>query len=666
MIVKQIHVGGSLPLSNKQKQIVEKFWKKLSAEKISADFYMDEGEVKNYIHTIKESAKPVPKSFYLILALIPILFFVFLEIGLRVFDYDYNLDQWVEVDEQRIGLNPDAPRRYFYSTKSVPESIKDVFLKDKPENSYRIFVLGGSSAVGFPYSPNGSFSRYVRDRLNLLMPDKQIEVVNIALTAVNSYTIKDFFAGVVDQQPDLILIYAGHNEYYGALGVGSQESLGNSPFFINLVLSLNKFKTTQLIRDLVKSILSIGSDEQIAEGTLMSRMAQNQSIEYNSDIFNAGIEQFKSNMNDVLESASNKNIPVIITTLPSNLADQPPFISKKTVTYPAASEIYNEARSEYNNENFIKADSLFRFGKDLDMLRFRAPEKINNIIEEYRSFKNVHVVDAESLFASLSPNNITGDNLMTDHLHPNLTGYFEIGKLFVNKIINENLVDINSVEESLLESTDSLTRANFHFTKLDSVIADYRIKVLKNDWPYNDPNKKLPKNVLLNPLNTIDSLAYQVVANNMNWEKAQRNAAAYYLSNNDIESYLSQMNNLINQFPYFESYYDMVSSEMLKRKEYDTAYKYLLERYELLPSAYSAKWIGIIALSKNDFDTAEKYMLQSIELDNSDPQTYYNLAGVYVNKKQFSNALSYLDICLSLDPNFPGAKGLKIQLERLK
>jgi len=49
--------------------------------------------------------------------------------------------------------------------------------------------------------------------------------------------------GILEQRPDLILIYAGHNEYYGALGVGSMENLGTSRTIVNFVISLEKFKT---------------------------------------------------------------------------------------------------------------------------------------------------------------------------------------------------------------------------------------------------------------------------------------------------------------------------------------------------------------------------------------------------------------------------------------
>ena len=84
--------------------------------------------------------------------------------------------------------------------------------------------------------PMGSFSRYIRRRLELVYPGTHIEVVNISMTGVNSYTLLDLVPGVLKQKPDLILIYAGHNEFYGALGVGSLESFGPSRTLVNLIL----------------------------------------------------------------------------------------------------------------------------------------------------------------------------------------------------------------------------------------------------------------------------------------------------------------------------------------------------------------------------------------------------------------------------------------------
>ena len=47
-----------------------------------------------------------------------------------------------------------------------------------------------------------------------------------AMTATNSFTTLDFARELVDCQPDLYIVYDGHNEFYGALGVASRESPG--------------------------------------------------------------------------------------------------------------------------------------------------------------------------------------------------------------------------------------------------------------------------------------------------------------------------------------------------------------------------------------------------------------------------------------------------------
>ena len=185
---------------------------------------------------------------------------------------------------------------------------------------------------------------------------------------------------MLEQKPDLILIYTGHNEYYGALGVGSMESLGTSRSMINLLLYLNKYRTVQLVRNTIQWMMGLfSSADDKATGTMMSRMAKDQYIGFNTETFNAGISQFEGNMRDILDMAKEKSIPVILSTLASNLKDQTPFISINTENYPRADKIYNQAKAELKNGNIKMADSLFRFAKDLDALRFRASEKMNQV-----------------------------------------------------------------------------------------------------------------------------------------------------------------------------------------------------------------------------------------------------------------------------------------------
>lgn len=613
--------------------------------------------------SITLSKKKYPKWFLIILILIPVLFFVLLEFSLRIFNYGFDNRQWIPAADGELFLNPEITKRYFYTVQRVPHSNGDLFDEVKKKNAFRVFVLGESSAAGYPFLPLGSFSHYLSDRLKLVYPSSKIEVVNLGLTAVNSFTLRDLFPGVLDQQPDLILIYTGHNEYYGALGVGSMESLGTSREMVNFLLYLNKFKTAILIRNIIRGILKLFSGDEGASGTLMSRMAKDQFIEYESDTYRKGIEQFEGNMEDILVMAKEKNVPVVLSTLVSNLKDQPPFVSIKSEKYPPAGTIFKQAELSLNSGNIEAADSLFRFAKDLDGLRFRAPEELNMKIKSLCGRFNLPLVDADSAFAFVSSGNIVGNNLMTDHLHPTLRGYQIIGKLFFDKMKESNLVPFSEPAKLSDTEQDSIVLSNFKFTKLDSVMAEDKIKFLKNDWPFVTNENKIPDGVLLSKKGIIDSLAVLVLENRISWEKAHRTLAAYYLSRKDINSFLQEMDALIAQYPFVVEYYDYVTNVLIGIKEYEKAYRYLKAGYEIKPNAFKTKWLGTINLYNNRLDSAEKYFKESLEFEDNDAQLWYNLAGVYVRRKNYKAALERVNKALALNPGYAEAINLQRQLQ---
>jgi len=609
------------------------------------------------------SAKKYPKWFLIVLILIPILFFILLEFSLRIFNYGFDNRQWIPAADGELFLNPEIAKRYFYTVKKVPSSNGDLFDEVKKENAFRVFVLGESSAAGYPFLPLGSFSHYLSNRLKLVFPSSKIEVVNLGLTAVNSFTLRDLFPGVLDQKPDLILIYTGHNEYYGALGIGSMESLGTSRETVNLLLYLNKFKTAVLLRNIIQGILNLFSINETAGGTLMSRMAKDQFIEFKSESYNKGIEQFKGNMGDMLEMAKERNVPVIFSTLVSNLKDQPPFISIKSKEYPSAEKIYKQAEASLNSEDKEAADSLFRFAKDLDGLRFRAPEELNHTIKSLCKRFSLPLVDADSAFNAATPDGIAGNNLMTDHLHPTLKGYQILGKLFFEKMKERDLLPASAPVKLSDAEQDSIVLSNFNFTKLDSAIAEDKIKLLKNDWPFVTKEGKIPEHVLLNNKSIVDSFAAEVVKDKISWEEAHRKLAAYYLVKKDVNSFLAEMDALIAQYPFVVEYYDYVTNILIRLKDYGKAYKYLKSGYEIKPNAFKTKWLGTIDLYNNKLDSAEKYFKESLEYDNNDAQIWYNLAGVYVRKKNYKAALDRVNKALSLNPRYAEAIKLQSQLQ---
>jgi tetratricopeptide (TPR) repeat protein len=605
------------------------------------------------------------RIFYLVLILIPIIFFVLLETGLRIFDYGYDYTQWVNPTTGKYVLNPDIGHKYFYNIDNVPYSNQDIFDEIKKPNTFRVFVLGESAGAGYPFIPLGAFSRYLQQRLSLEYPDSKIEVINCSMTAINTYTMRDLFPGILELKPDLVLIYAGNNEYYGALGVGSMESLGTSRGIVNLVIYLERFKTFQLIRNLLKNVTGVfGGKREASTGTLMARMAQNQYIGLDSDIYKKGIEQFRGNMHDILEMAKKQKVPVIIGTLACNLKDQYPFVSIKEKGLPQADKVYIRAKESLANNDWKTADSLFRYAKDLDALRFRAPSEINKTIINLGKEFNITVVNIDSVYNAISPDHITGENLMTDHLHPTLHGYQLIGDIFYKGMEGTKLLPMTRPRILNDREQDSITVANFPYSRLDTIISEYRIRILKNDWPYVNKEDKIPENKLFKLKDYIDSIAYNLTSDRMTWEAAHSKAANWYAEKNDLNSFVGIMNVLISQYPIVIEYYDYTANVLLEKKDYDRAYYYLNKRNGIEPTAYSTKWIGIINLYKNHLDTAEDYLKQSLSLDKNDSQVWYNLAGVYVNKNNYIKALEMVNRAISLQSKYPEALALQRQLQQ--
>ncbi|NWF88826.1 MAG: tetratricopeptide repeat protein [Ignavibacteriaceae bacterium] len=611
--------------------------------------------------------KSTPKWFFVVLVFIPFAFFIALELSLRFFNYGQEIPQWIDARRGKYIINPEVASRYFYQVKNIPTTIEDVFDQKKKANSFRIFVLGESSTAGFPYLPMGSFSRYIRRRLELTYPNTVIEVVNLSLSAVNTYTILDLLPGVLEQKPDLILIYTGHNEYYGALGVGSMESIGSSPSLVRFVLKLKEYKTVQLIKNILSWAMSKFASESVNDspGTLMSRMAKDQYIELNSSKFEKGLEQFEMNMRDILKLTKESNVPIILGKVVCNLKDQKPFVSIPSDEFPPADKIYEEAIVKFKNGSFKAADSLFILAKELDALRFRAPNKINEIIEKLCNEHNVKCVPVDSYFIAESPNGIVGNNLMTDHLHPNLKGYQIMGKAYYEAMSQNGFLPKNEKPKISFSEQDRITRQNFVFSDLDSTIGNCRILLLANDWPFIDKSQRKPTELLFTPKNFLDSIAFRFMMNKITWADAHVAAANRYLALNNITGFLKHMDILIYQYPIVVEYYDQVSLALMERELFDPALKYLQARYKIEPNDYSTKWLGNIALYKGDYDNAISFLSKSLDLNSNDAQVLYNLAGAYAQKKIYNMALNTINKCLAVDPNYPQANNLKQQLIRV-
>jgi len=656
-------------LTNKQKKYIADN-KGKGASKIASALNTDISEIEAYLDELREpvqisSAKK--KLFTVILLAIPILFFLLLEAGLRFSDYKGNTDLFIqpeELNEQYLFPNPNFAARYFFNTSIIPNPSRDAFLAEKPENGFRLFAIGGSSAAAFPFGFNATFSRVVEDVLIDAMPDKEVEVINTGISAINSYTLYDEMDEILEQKPDGILIYAGHNEFYGALGVGSSESLGKLPGLVRFYLNLQNLRTVMLIRDAYVNLMKVMfSPSEDQGGTLMSRVVKEQEIIYQSDLFEAGLNQFESNLEAILRKASDAGIPVFVGTLASNERDHEPFVSVRTDQYPPADEVYAEAEQMYYEKgNFTEAKEKYIYARQLDALRFRAPTEFNTVINDLAQKFNAQIVDVDQGYRDVSSHGIIGNNLMMEHLHPNLHGYFLMGKFYAEAVLDypewqpilqkDRVVSWNEYDQKR------------YLTELDSLIGAHRIRSLMNSWPFVPIDQQPTVIPRYNPFSAADSLAWQVVNNDMTWEKAKVTMAEYYRTSGDENKALSEYFGLMRDIPYNDSAPKMASQILMKKQRFDEAKSVLLTAYNIKPTEYTCRMLGSIEVNDKNYEKGIQYLQESLTFDPDDIQSLYNLSGAYALTGDFEQAYELAQKINNVDPRYPNLQPWLQQLQQ--
>ena len=130
--------------------------------------------------------------------LFPLLVLVALELLFRVFGL------YEEPGAEKCHVEFESGTVFF------PEWARDISYP-KPSDVNRIFVLGGSSAMGF--GVDRPFSDLLREKLNHQKLESRWEVINGAVGAFGSHRVLAILERACEFEPDWIVIYTGHNEF---------------------------------------------------------------------------------------------------------------------------------------------------------------------------------------------------------------------------------------------------------------------------------------------------------------------------------------------------------------------------------------------------------------------------------------------------------------------
>jgi lysophospholipase L1-like esterase len=597
----------------------------------------------------------------LLAVLVPVLaFFGAVEGVLRAMHYGGDLSLFVrrpDLEGKYATVNNQFAARYFVNVSMLPTPPTDRLLLSKPTRGFRVFVLGESSAAGFPYGYNGAFSRVLQDALRDVMPGDTVEVVNLGVAALNSYALRDEVDEILARRPDAVLIYAGHNEFYGALGAASVETLGAFPAFVGAYLGLQRhFRTLLLARQLAAGLvrrLEPRTGSARASMSLMQQMVREERIPLGSPTYRRAREQFRDNLRSILTRFRAAGVPVFVGSLTSNLRDQPPLRSVATPTLPRAQGVFDEARQALARGDRAAARRLFGYARDLDALRFRAPGEFNTIIRTIARETGAHYVPVDEAFAAASRDGIPGSELFWEHLHPNQTGYHLMGRVFFEAIEQAGFLG-RAADTARLRSWQAYYD-RMELTDFDVRFAWHQIRSLTTSWPFverEDP-AGYPRNY--RPLDAADAVAFDAVnKRDPPWPRAKLELAGYYRSRGQLQRALAEYRGLMREQPENAPLLVLAADIYLRLNDSRRARELVERAYAIEPSGLTCHAFGTLELGARHYDRAIALLAQSLQYHQDDPPVLFELSRAYLGKGDLADARAYAAQLALVSPGFPG------------
>jgi lysophospholipase L1-like esterase len=336
------------------------------------------------------------------------------------------------------------------------EHRREVVLLPKPTDDLRVLFLGASTVEGFPLPRNLAAARFLETMLQEGLPRRRVEVLNLGVTAVASFAVRSIGErAIAETAPDLVLVYYGHNEFFGASGVASREGLGRSVAVMHLTYAL---RSTALYQGLASLLRAAFPSRATERPDLIEVMAATSRIRPGGRLHQLASRNLETNLRALVAAARRHGVPIIVATVASNEQGVAPVASwegdlgdshlaswraelaaalEAAQTAPGSAiprlELLREQAPHHAGATFRlarlvaatgdrkRARALFRRARDLDAMPWRAPSTINQTIRRVARASGTPLADCEASF-DRAAGGAPGWRLFFDHVHPTLHG----------------------------------------------------------------------------------------------------------------------------------------------------------------------------------------------------------------------------------------------------
>lgn len=354
------------------------------------------------------------------------------------------------------------------------------FPRQKPPGAFRVFCVGSSASAGWPHPAHENYSAYLQEALQGAYPDRRIEVLNVSAHGYAAYRIRMIFEEILVLNPDLIIIYTGNNEFVekrtyrlGPHWFDPVEEAGKRLVLYRLVRGSRVGQW--LFPDNTLPGYQRGHNA-FHEWSKIERLVLD--LRKNPQQLQRVKDHYAYSIETMVSRAAEQGVPVALLTVPVNLRDWRPNVSRQSLEGAAfeewrerfragraallhgkleaaveglreavalapqhAASHYFLGRALERQGNFPESHEHYSLARDLDLNPFRALSGFNEVLREIaRGHPQSLLVDAERVFHAASAPYAPGFDMILDYVHATKRRNLMLAELVFNTIVQHNLL----------------------------------------------------------------------------------------------------------------------------------------------------------------------------------------------------------------------------------
>ncbi len=305
--------------------------------------------------------------------------------------------------------------------------------KEKPQDTFRIVVLGGSTVLNreVPFEKNAV--RLLEKKLRVHYPEKKIEVINAGKDAYTSeHSLIQYLFKIRDLHPDLIIMWHGVNDMFASctiegLSHGNYQSDYSHLFGLTANIIFTYFRPQPVIQ--IK-LVSIDFLRKALQDNLYSDITNNikarevtdraKSYRENKATITVhdfpSIEAYKRNLSYLILLTQQEHIPLLLGNQPNLLKKNPTVEEVEKIMFPTL--VCSKNNKYYNLESLHYGITLF-----------------NNTTKKLSEENAIPLMDLDSKI----PKNLT---YFLDSVH-----YTEKGNELVSQVVYQAIIEGKFLEQ---------------------------------------------------------------------------------------------------------------------------------------------------------------------------------------------------------------------------